>query len=125
MLPGGVWAPSLSGLSSHAGGSCTTYSLWNPWRSCPERCQKVWTRQGWGREEVERKFHGLAGTRGRGSSTVLGRTRGSGKIPEGLRRARGLKTPEVCRYMGFPLGTLGTPGKDMERGDVSSSTRQL
>ena len=78
-----------------------------PCRSCPGRCQKVWTRRGWGREAVERKFHGLAGTRGRGSSTVLGRTRVSGKIPEGLRRARGPRVPEGLPAHGMPPGNVG------------------
>lgn len=70
MLPGGVWAPSLSDLSSHTRGGCTTYSLWNPLEvgsgKVPEGLDKTRVGSGGSGKEIPRcgwdtgagKFHG-------------------------------------------------------------------
>lgn len=70
MLPGGVWAPSLSDLSSHTRGGCTSYSLWNPLEvgsgKVPEGLDKTRVGSGGSGKEIPRcgwdtgagKFHG-------------------------------------------------------------------
>ena len=66
-----------------------------------------------------------------GWDTGVGKFHGSwqdASIREGSRRSSKSAGTDGSRGLpahGSPLGTLGTPGKDMERGDVSSSTRQL